>query len=94
LHRYQVDAHWPRSLPHHAIESTTRINGIDGEICIVRRDTSQRVASDYRLGRITGEFYGLPDLAADSRSNLFTAQVRSAKRVQRLVPQQTPLRTQ
>lgn len=61
-------------------------NGSDGEIYIMRRDTGERVASFGRLGRMAGEFYGLHNLAVDTRGNLFTAEVRTGKRVQRFSP--------
>jgi DNA-binding beta-propeller fold protein YncE len=60
-------------------------NGTDGEIYIMRRDSGERVASFGRLGRMAGEFYGLHNLAVDSRGNLYTGEVRSGKRVQRFV---------
>ena len=60
-------------------------NGSDGEIYIVRRDTGERVASFGRMGRMAGEFYGLHNLAVDSRGNLFTGEVRTGKRIQRFV---------
>ena len=60
-------------------------DGSSGEIHIVRRDSGERVASFGRLGRMAGEFYGLHNLAADSRGNLFTAEVRTGRRVQRFV---------
>ena len=63
-------------------------NGTDGEIYIVRRDTGERVASFGRLGRMAGEFYGLHNLAVDSRANLYTAEVRTGKRVQKFAPTQ------
>jgi len=61
-------------------------NGSDGEIYLVRRDNGARVASFGRMGRMAGEFYGLHNLALDSRGNLFTGEVRSGKRIQRFVP--------
>lgn len=60
-------------------------NGSDGEIYIMRRDTGERVASFGRMGRMAGEFYGLHNLAVDSRGNLYTGEVRTGKRVQRFV---------
>lgn len=63
-------------------------DGSNGEIYIVRRDTGERVASFGRLGRMAGEFYGLHNLAADTDGNIFTAEVRTGKRVQRFRPAQ------
>lgn len=61
-------------------------DGSNGEIHIVRRDTGERVASFGRLGRMAGEFYGLHNLAVDTRANLYTAEVRSGRRVQKFAP--------
>ncbi len=58
-------------------------DGSNGQIYIVRRDTGERVATFGRLGRMAGEFYGLHNLAVDARGNLYTAEVRSGKRVQK-----------
>ncbi len=58
-------------------------DGSNGEIHIVRRDSGERVASFGRLGRMAGEFYGLHNLAVDTRANLYTAEVRSGRRVQK-----------
>lgn len=62
-------------------------DGSNGEIYIVRRDTGERIAAFGRLGRMTGEFYGLHNLAADARGNIFTAEVRTGRRVQRFRPE-------
>lgn len=61
-------------------------DGSNGEIYIVRRDTGERVASFGRLGRMAGEFYGLHNIAVDRDGNIFTAEVRTGKRVQRFRP--------
>jgi len=63
-------------------------DGSNGEIHIVVRESGQRVYSFGRLGRQAGEFYGLHNLAVDARGNLYTAEVRSGKRVQRFTPAQ------
>ncbi len=60
-------------------------DGSNGEIYIVRRDTGERVASFGRLGRMAGEFYGLHNLAVDTRATLYTAEVRTGRRVQKFV---------
>jgi hypothetical protein len=41
------------------------------------------VASFGRLGRYPGQFYGLHNIAVDARGNIYTAEVRTGKRVQK-----------
>lgn len=61
-------------------------DGSNGEIHIVRHDNGERVASFGRLGRMAGEFYGLHNLAVDAQANLYTAEVRTGRRVQKFIP--------
>ncbi len=61
-------------------------DGSNGEVHIVARDTGERLASFGRLGRNAGEFYGLHNIAVDAQGNLYTAEVRSGKRVQKFTP--------
>jgi hypothetical protein len=60
-------------------------DGSNGEVHIVAQETGQRLASFGRLGRGAGEFYGLHNIAVDAAGNLFTAEVRSGRRVQKFV---------
>jgi DNA-binding beta-propeller fold protein YncE len=61
-------------------------DGSNSEVHLFQRSTGQKLRSFGRMGRQAGEFYGLHNLAADARGNLYTAEVRSGKRVQRFTP--------
>jgi DNA-binding beta-propeller fold protein YncE len=58
-------------------------DGSNGEVHIVERESGKRVASFGRLGRYAGQFYGLHNIAVDARGNIYTAEVRTGKRVQK-----------
>jgi DNA-binding beta-propeller fold protein YncE len=58
-------------------------DGSNSEVHVVYRPTGQKVWSFGRMGRHAGEFYGLHNLAGDARGNLYTAEVRTGKRVQK-----------
>ena len=58
-------------------------DGGNGEVHIVARETGQQIGSFGRIGRQAGQFYGLHNIAVDARGNIYTAEVRGGRRVQR-----------
>lgn len=65
-------------------------DGSNGEVQIVARESGTIAASFGRLGRNAGEFYGLHNIAIDARGNIYTAEVRSGRRVQKFMPTANP----
>ncbi len=61
-------------------------DGTNNKIWILSRDDLSTVGEYGRNGRSAGQFHWLHSLAADSRGNLFTGEVDTGKRVQKLVP--------
>ena len=61
-------------------------DGGNGQVHIVTRETGQPVASFGRIGRQAGQFYGLHNIAVDAQGNVYTAEVRGGRRVQRFTP--------
>ena len=61
-------------------------DGTNNKVWILRRDDLSIVGEFGRTGRAAGEFHWLHSLAADSRGNLFTGEVDTGKRLQKLVP--------
>jgi DNA-binding beta-propeller fold protein YncE len=60
-------------------------DGSNSEVHTLSRTTGQKLSSFGRMGRQAGEFFGLHNLAADAQGNLYTAEVRTGRRVQRFV---------
>jgi DNA-binding beta-propeller fold protein YncE len=58
-------------------------NGVDEKISIVDRRTLQVLTSFGDGGRQPGQFYGVHNLATDSRGNLYATETYSGARVQR-----------
>ncbi len=60
-------------------------DGVNEQIRIVRRDTLEVVASFGDGGRQPGQFFGVHNLATDSRGNLYTTETYTGARVQRFI---------
>jgi len=58
-------------------------NGVDEKISIVDRSTLQVLTSFGDGGRQPGQFYGVHNLATDSRGNLFATETYNGARIQR-----------
>jgi DNA-binding beta-propeller fold protein YncE len=59
------------------------IDGMNGEIRIVDRATSEVLSQFGRPGRQAGEFTALHNIAIDHTGNLYTAEVQTGERIQR-----------
>jgi len=59
------------------------IDGMNGEIRIVDRATSEVLSQFGRPGRQAGEFTALHNVAIDHEGNLYTAEVATGERIQR-----------
>ena len=60
-------------------------NGVDEKISIVDRSTLQVLTSFGDGGRQPGQFYGVHNLATDSRGNLYATETYNGARIQRFV---------
>ena len=60
-------------------------NGVDEKINILRRSTLEVLTSFGDGGRGPGQFFGVHNLATDSKGNLYTAETYTGARVQRLL---------
>jgi hypothetical protein len=60
-------------------------NGVDEKISIVQRSTLQVLASFGDGGRQPGQFYGVHNLATDSRGNLYATETYNGARIQRFL---------
>jgi len=59
------------------------VDGTNNEFRVVRRADGEVVGSYGRYGRNAGQFYGVHNVAIDSRGNVFTTEVFEGKRIQR-----------
>jgi DNA-binding beta-propeller fold protein YncE len=59
------------------------VDGVNGEIRIVDRQSAQVLARVGRPGRYAGQFHVVHDIAIDSQGNLYTAEVNTGQRVQK-----------
>ena len=59
------------------------IDGMNGEVRIVERETKNVLARFGRPGRQAGEFTALHNIAVDRQGNLYTAEVQTGQRVQK-----------
>jgi hypothetical protein len=59
------------------------VDGSNNEMRVVRRSDGEVVGTYGRYGRNAGHFYGVHNVAIDSRGNVFTSEVFEAKRVQK-----------
>jgi hypothetical protein len=60
-------------------------NGVNERVNILRRDTLEVVTSFGDGGRQPGQFFGVHNLATDSKGNLYTAETYTGARVQRFL---------
>ena len=60
-------------------------DGINNRVYVVRRDTLEVLTSFGTGGRMAGEFYGVHNLATDSKGNLYTTETWEGKRLQKFV---------
>jgi hypothetical protein len=60
-------------------------DGSDQKVWVLRRDTLEVVSSVGAGGRWPGHFYGVGNIAVDSKGNLYTAETYEGKRVQKFV---------
>ena len=60
-------------------------NGVDQKINILLRDTLEVLTSFGDGGRQPGQFFGVHNLATDSKGNLYTAETYTGARVQRFI---------
>jgi sugar lactone lactonase YvrE len=58
-------------------------DGSNGEVHILSRADGRRLASFGRTGRMAGELKTVHGIAADSKGNLYTAEVGNGRRVQK-----------
>jgi len=59
------------------------VDGGNNEFRVVRRSDGEVVGTYGRYGRMAGQFYGVHNVAIDSRGNVFTSEVFEGKRIQR-----------
>jgi hypothetical protein len=59
------------------------VDGANNEFRVVRRSDGEVVGTYGRYGRQAGQFYGVHNVAIDSRGNVFTTEVFEGKRIQR-----------
>jgi hypothetical protein len=59
------------------------VDGGNNEMRVVRRADGEVVGSYGRFGRMAGQFFGVHNVAVDSRGNVFTTEVFEGKRIQK-----------
>jgi hypothetical protein len=59
------------------------VDGANNQFRVVRRADGEVVGTYGRFGRNAGQFYGVHNVAIDSRGNVFTSEVFEGKRIQR-----------
>jgi DNA-binding beta-propeller fold protein YncE len=59
------------------------IDGMNGEVRIVSRETNETLTRFGRPGRQVGQFTALHNIAVDHQGNIFTAEVNTGQRVQK-----------
>jgi hypothetical protein len=59
------------------------VDGENNQVWTVLRDSGDVVASFGRSGRNAGQFHAVHNVAIDSHGNLYTAEVDTARRVQK-----------
>jgi DNA-binding beta-propeller fold protein YncE len=59
------------------------VDGANNEFRVVRRADGEVVGTYGRYGRNAGQFYGVHNVAIDSRGNVFTSEVFEGKRLQK-----------
>lgn len=66
------------------------VDGANNQFRVVRRADGEVVGTYGRFGRNAGYFYGVHNVAIDSRGNVFTTEVFEGKRIQRWRPTNGP----
>lgn len=66
-------------------------DGANNEVRIMARDGGETLDRFGRSGRMAGEFHWVHTMAIDSKGNVFTAEVDTAKRVQKFLFTGTPV---
>jgi hypothetical protein len=59
------------------------VDGGNNEMRVVRRSDGEVVGTYGRFGRHAGQFFGVHNVAIDSRGNVFTTEVFEGKRIQK-----------
>jgi len=70
---------WPDKEQSHLV----MVDGGNNEMRIVRRADGEVVGRYGRFGRQAGQFFGVHNIAIDSKGNVFTTEVYEGKRIQR-----------
>ncbi len=70
---------WPDKDQSHLV----MVDGGNNEMRIVRREDGEVVGRYGRFGRQAGQFFGVHNIAIDSKGNVFTTEVYEGKRIQR-----------
>ena len=60
-------------------------DGSDQKVWVLRRDTLDVVSSVGAGGRWPGHFYGVGNIAVDSKGNLYTGETYEGKRLQKFI---------
>ncbi len=59
------------------------VDGGNNEMRVVRRADGEVVGTYGRFGRMAGQFFGVHNIAVNSRGNVFTTEVFEGKRIQK-----------
>jgi hypothetical protein len=59
------------------------VDGGNNQMRVVRRSDGEVVGTYGRFGRMAGQFFGVHNVAVDSRGNVFTTEVFEGKRIQK-----------
>ena len=59
------------------------VDGGNNEMRVIRRSDGEILSSYGRFGRQAGQFFGVHNIAIDSKGNVFTTEVFEGKRIQR-----------
>jgi len=65
-------------------------DGTNQHIWILQRESLEVIGHFVRIGRYSGQFIWLHNLAVDSRGNIYTSEVHTGKRVQKFIYQTIP----
>jgi len=83
---YRSGSVWDLALSHDSGQTYLyAANGVNEHINILRRDTLDVLTSFGDGGRQPGQFFGVHNLAVDSKGNLYTAETYTGARIQRFV---------
>jgi hypothetical protein len=62
-----------------------QVDGVNEEVRVLRRDTLEVVTVFGDGGRQPGQFYGVHNIAVDSKGNLYTTETYNGARLQRFL---------